>query len=446
MDLMLSVIIPAYNVEKYLRECLESVLRQNFKDYEVICVDDGSTDGTGAILDEYAAKYKQIRVFHKENGGLPSARNYGMPKARGKYIYFLDSDDYMAGNDAFAFMVGRMEEENLDLLYFDTQLFFESEELKERRHGDIAWFHRYREYGLKQHGCDMFTDMVRGWDFVVNVWLSCVRRDFLEKQGIDFLPVYGCEDEFYTFRTLLQAGRVRHVKRVLHNYRIQAGSIMSGAPSFKEFYGEVTSWLAMLRYLDEHEHPLYVEDTIITFLRRRTKDLCELYGKLDDEERGKIESLSELEQEKVRSFLRYKKIMERLENAYKFPYHLFPQESRVVIYGAGKVGEEFYRQAVHSEYLQLAAIVDKNAEGMKKPQIPVKPVSHLRRLAFDYVLIAVLDKDVASAIKQDLMDMGISAGVIKWDGACYQTEDFYRNFYFPHVDRLHHIMQPSLSI
>ena len=445
-EVLLSVIIPAYNVETYLKECLDSVLDQDLRSYEIICVNDGSTDNTGKILDEYARANKQVRVFHKENGGLPSARNYGMPKARGKYIYFLDSDDYLSDRQALSFMVDRMEAENLDLLHFDTQLFFESEELEERRHEDIAWFHRYREYGLRQHGYDMFTDMVRGWDLVVNVWLSCVRRDFLEKHNITFLPVYGCEDEFYTFRTLLLAGRVRHVSKVLHNYRIQAGSIMSGKPSFKAFYGGVVSWLAMLRHLDEYEYPLYVEDTIITFLRRRTKDLCELYSKLEDEEKAKIDALNGEEQESIRIFLRYRKVMERLENAYKFPYHLFPRGASVVIYGAGKVGEEFYRQAVHSEYIRLEAIVDKKAGELDKPQIPVKPVSELRRMAFDYILIAVLDKEVAEAIKEDLTGMGISKGIIKWDGKSYQTEDFYRNFYFPHVDSLHNVMRPRISI
>ena len=446
MNVMLSVIIPAYNVEKYLKECLDSVLRQNCKDYEVICVDDGSTDSTGAILDEYAGRYKQIRVFHKENGGLPSARNHGLPQARGKYVYFLDSDDYLSESDALSFMVQQMEKDSLDVLYFDTRLFFESEELETRRHEDIAWFHRYREYGLRQQGYELFTDMVRGWDFVVNVWLSCVRRDFLTAQGIDFLPVYGCEDEFYTFRTMLSAGRVHHVGRVLHNYRIQEGSIMSGKPSFKAFYGGVTSWLAMLRYLDEHDFPLYVEDAILTFLRRRTKDLVELYGKLEEEEQERLQSLEEGEQEKIRSFLRHRKVMERLEDSYKFPYHLFPRQAKVVIYGAGKVGEEFYRQAVRSDYIQLVAIVDKKAAELENPRLPARSVEELRRLAFDYVLIAVLDREVALSIKKKLVSMGISRGVIKWDGESYQTEDFYRNFYFPHVDKLHSVMGPKVTI
>lgn len=91
----ISVIIPVYNAEKFLHKCLDSVLNQTFKDYEIILVNDGSKDNSGAICDEYAAKYDFIRAFHKENGGASSARNYGMKLAQGEYINFVDADDWM---------------------------------------------------------------------------------------------------------------------------------------------------------------------------------------------------------------------------------------------------------------------------------------------------------------------------------------------------------------
>ena len=95
---MLSVIIPVYNVEKYLRKCVDSVLAQDIADMEVILVDDGSPDNSGAICDEYAEKDARVKVIHKENGGLSTARNVGLDIARGKYITFVDSDDYLLPN------------------------------------------------------------------------------------------------------------------------------------------------------------------------------------------------------------------------------------------------------------------------------------------------------------------------------------------------------------
>ena len=90
---MVSCIIPVYNTEKYLPRCIESVLAQTFVDWELLLIDDGSTDASGSICDEYAAKDERIRVFHKENGGISSARNVGLNYAQGEWIFFVDSDD-----------------------------------------------------------------------------------------------------------------------------------------------------------------------------------------------------------------------------------------------------------------------------------------------------------------------------------------------------------------
>lgn len=95
MTSMFSIIIPVYNVAPYLRECLDSVLAQTYTDWEAICIDDGSTDGSGAILDEYASRDVRFKVFHKENGGVSAARNYAIPHMRGQYVWFVDADDVL---------------------------------------------------------------------------------------------------------------------------------------------------------------------------------------------------------------------------------------------------------------------------------------------------------------------------------------------------------------
>lgn len=92
---MVSIVVPVYNVEKYLNKCVESLLEQTYKDYEIILVDDGSSDSSGRICDNYAEKYEFISVIHKENAGLGMARNSGMDAAKGDYVYFIDSDDYL---------------------------------------------------------------------------------------------------------------------------------------------------------------------------------------------------------------------------------------------------------------------------------------------------------------------------------------------------------------
>ena len=98
MNELISIIIPIYNVEKYLHCCINSVIRQTYKNLEIILIDDGSPDNCGKICDEYAKKDNRIKVIHKENGGLSSARNAGLDIAKGEYISFVDSDDYVAEN------------------------------------------------------------------------------------------------------------------------------------------------------------------------------------------------------------------------------------------------------------------------------------------------------------------------------------------------------------
>lgn len=114
----ISVIIPVYNAEKYLRRCIDSVLSQTFTDFELLLIDDGSKDKSGAICDEYAAKDSRVRVFHKENGGVSSARNMGLDNACGNYIAFVDADDWIDGNMYYE-MFAAINESKSDIVCCD---------------------------------------------------------------------------------------------------------------------------------------------------------------------------------------------------------------------------------------------------------------------------------------------------------------------------------------
>ena len=114
MRTKLSVVVPVYNVENYLKKCIDSILSQTFKDFELILVDDGSTDNSGHICDEYDYQYEKVKVIHKENGGLSSARNAGIEIASGEYISFIDSDDYIDSN-MFLNMIEALQNTNKDI-------------------------------------------------------------------------------------------------------------------------------------------------------------------------------------------------------------------------------------------------------------------------------------------------------------------------------------------
>ncbi len=138
----ISVIIPVYNVENYLRECVDSVLNQTFSDYEIILVDDGSTDISGKICDKYAVKDDRVNVIHKKNGGLSNARNVGLKKAVGEYIYFLDSDDYIK-TDALEKLYNTAISEKADVVFFDGDVFF-----TDCKPFEVMGYERGRKYEL----------------------------------------------------------------------------------------------------------------------------------------------------------------------------------------------------------------------------------------------------------------------------------------------------------
>lgn len=116
----LSVIIPVYNAEKYLNTCVESVLAQDFSDYEIILVNDGSKDESGKICDSFADKYPHVIAYHKENGGVSSARNLGIDRAQGEYLMFVDSDDFI-GEGMIADLMGEAESKNADFVICDIE-------------------------------------------------------------------------------------------------------------------------------------------------------------------------------------------------------------------------------------------------------------------------------------------------------------------------------------
>ena len=126
MTQLISIIIPVYNVEYFLPKCLDSVMKQTYRDFEVLLIDDGSTDGSACICDEYAARYKCCRAFHRKNAGVAASRNIGLSEAKGKYIVFLDSDDYIE-KELLAKVYEQMETQKYDICSYSACLLYTSD-------------------------------------------------------------------------------------------------------------------------------------------------------------------------------------------------------------------------------------------------------------------------------------------------------------------------------
>ena len=220
MMVKLSIIVPIYKVESYLRKCVDSLLNQDLpkEDYEIILVDDGSPDGCGVICDEYASKYGNIRVIHRENGGLSAARNSGIEAAQGKYIQFVDSDDYLEPNVLKA-LTGKMEEDNLDILRFNYQNVNESYQVFcPNKYGKL--FVDYRDEVCE--GLTFLNERLGTACYVVQFMLK--RELLLDKKSYFKEGIY-FEDTEWTPRILIEAHRVTSVDTMVYNYLVRQGSI-----------------------------------------------------------------------------------------------------------------------------------------------------------------------------------------------------------------------------
>lgn len=228
-----SVIIPVYNVRQYLTACMESVVHQNTEGIEVIVVDDGSTDDSGKICMEYALRYPFVQYIRKENGGLGAARNTGLSHAVGKYVVFLDSDDYWSGNCIEALWKCISENAYPDIVYFDSQIICESEEIIRDQEYDSRMYHRKgRIKGTIYQGAEFFC-ITYPRNFNVSACMAAYRRLFLVESGIRFPAHVLYEDNLFSLKSVLRAERVVYLPERLYVRRYRESSIMTSKKNEK---------------------------------------------------------------------------------------------------------------------------------------------------------------------------------------------------------------------
>lgn len=219
-ELLISVIIPVYEVESFLRECVDSVLSQSYPHLEVILVDDGSPDLSPQICEEYASQDQRVKVLHKENGGLSDARNYGLREASGEYVVFLDSDDYWSDLGAVASAVEILRNTpSIDLLYFDC-LYLSQGKIKEREPIEITQINNRTKVEALEY-------MIGIDRFIVTAWSKFVRRKLLVDNSITFKKGLLSEDYDWNFWVVIHSRVLHAMDKNFYVYRLRQGSITS---------------------------------------------------------------------------------------------------------------------------------------------------------------------------------------------------------------------------
>ncbi|MCG2588136.1 glycosyltransferase [Rhodohalobacter sulfatireducens] len=258
---LLSVIIPVYNVEDYVRDTLDSVRNQSYKNVEFIVINDGSTDSSGDIIEEYRAKDDRFRIYHQENVGLSTTRNRGLRKAQGDIIYFFDSDDVLI-EGAFEKVIDRMQDTDSQIVFFGLMLI--------NKDGKKA-----RGYTVKKRsdvekpikGKVFLQQMITSKTYGAVVQKYFIRKSFLEKTNLTFEDNQIHEDESFTLETLCLADRITSFSETMIKKRLREHSIMSTSKGIKNVEGWARAIERVLNFINKNDIDERTREAVLTRLR-----------------------------------------------------------------------------------------------------------------------------------------------------------------------------------
>lgn len=433
-----SVVIPVYNAEKYLRDTLESVLNQTFRDIEILCVDDGSTDQSLEIMYDYSQKDSRIKILHQEeeSAGAALARNLGLKSARGEYVIFLDADDLFEP-DLIEVSYQAAKEKNADAVTFGAS-FYHSE-----THTDVyndAW---------RINSVFFDNDMIDPADFPTSLfqrfkggaWVYLFKRNYIVERGISFYPVHVTDDIEFTYMALACANRITAVDRRLVHYRRDAvNNQTSGLNRHPE-----TGWMAFTHFRQTlegaglYEHfkvsfvNLMMHTVLDNFLRAMNTYECftRLFYALQKEYLVKMgaydipdEAFDDVRLVDMRERVMHGSpeeflIFNNYRNNrihYDNPAVCLPMSwagkggLRVVLYGAGIWGRKVFSSCLGDGQLKICHWVDRD---YVKYGYPVESPDVLKNVRdFDLIFIAVLSREVCDSIRRWLVGIGISNEII----------------------------------
>lgn len=245
-----SIVLPVYNVEKYLVECIESAINQTLNDIEIVAVNDGSTDNSLQILKEYEKQYDFIKVVSQENKGVSSARNTGLKEATGEYVYFLDSDDYIE-LDSMEYCYNVASKNDLDVVTFDAKSFSDKD-----YKGKMLIENYKRNNKLESKvmtGTEFYNYSKERRGYTTPVWLNFYRREFLTKNKMEFYEGIIHEDELYIMKSYITAEKIMYIPKQFFNRRVRNNSIMTTKYGYKNAFSMfITSKEAYKFYNDKY--------------------------------------------------------------------------------------------------------------------------------------------------------------------------------------------------
>lgn len=436
---IVSVVIPVYNAERYLNECIDSLLGQTIKDIEIICVDDGSKDNSLEILHQYAKQDSRIRVVSQVNQGAGPARNKGMELATGKYLSIVDADDFFAP-EMLEKAVNKAEEELSEIVVFGAW-----------NYSDVTHVISPKRAVLRTDLIDVKCPFSRRElpKHILNFTLGCAwnklfLRSFVLENKLQFQAVRLADDIYFTLLALAKANRISIVDENLLYYRManpdsQEGQTNKTPTEFFQAYYGVKMTL--------HEEGLY-EQVEQSFVNKALANCISrlgmlsayqpyeyLYNKLKNEyfaafefdkydksyfyNEDDYETYKVIESSSLAEFLyRQKYTLEHFifggfqQLYFRFPFEKINKDDRIILYGAGNVGTAYFRQIVCSHYGEVVLWVDKN---YKDYGHLVNAPERIHEVEYDKIVISVASCETAKKIREYLLSVGTKDENIIWE-------------------------------
>lgn len=439
VDSLVSVIVPIYKVERFLRRAIDSVIEQKYRNLEIILVDDGSPDACPDICDEYKIRDERIRVIHKRNGGLSSARNAGIDIATGKYIAFLDADDILNEN-YIRILYDICEKYDCDIAQCDFLMINEdSILLKPQQSMKINIFNT-------QETMKDFCKEIRVTNYWV-AWNKLYRRELFDDIRYPLKKIH--EDIFTSHKLLWKSHKTAVTNLYLYYYLQRQDSITGGNLSLQAHLDNIDAIKEELEFFKEKE----LEDEYIfmlykyyfTLLKVYENVTCELtyeevnsnYTNILNNLRSEAivvrETILKLPQEGMLTKIRciyhtlspeekesYKKvygsrISETFISTFGFPVEKVGKNSRIALYGAGKVGQSYYDQIKENDYGEVVVWVDNAWKNHIRWGLPVQSIDTLFKCDFDKLIIAIQNREVVEEVKDNLISWGINKDKIVYE-------------------------------
>lgn len=369
----ISIIVPVYNGEAYLRQCAESILGQDYPELELVLVDDGSTDGSGRICDGYGRRFGNVRVIHQKNGGQSAARRAGVKAASGTYLMFTDADDWLAPG-----ICGRLYQtavrEGADMVFSRVR------RICEDGSSDVVNGLEAGVYtGLEIAGRSLSTRTAERVRHTLALWSILFKRELIERRLNEIDPrIWYGEDTACLLGAELDCGRAAVVDTVGYYYRMHSQSVTNS---------HIRSNLGSTKLCYRYLYGLYREKQVPREMFRG----LELFI--------------------VRSLL-----LNGREAFSGFP-GIYPYEGtkgggRAAVYGAGLMGRELFR-FLGQGYGKPVLWADRNWEYLRAQGWPVEPPEALLRGGYDFVLAAALDGKMEEEMKRSLLALGVPAEKIR---------------------------------